>query len=180
MATRGIIISGLPCSGKSVLCERLHEEYKWPVRSIGQMWREKWKTEHPDGKISFEDYWRGTSDEDNQEVNRRMRLQMEENNLIVDSRYSAFYALDLPYLRVFLTADLDIRAVRGLERHKPKSLEQVKEILKTREKDEVKRGRVLFEEDYRNPSYYQLKLDSWRMSVSQELKEIKKAIASLG
>src|SRR3972149_9581302 len=190
METRGIIISGLPCSGKSVLCEKLNIEYGWPVHSIGQMWREKWKLEYPNGEIAFPDWWRKTSDQDNILVNEEMMSEMKRKSLIVDSRYTPFYCLDLPYLRVFLDADLETRARRVLDRHnqnlekgierEQRTLEQVREILKTRGEDEYQRGFVLFKEDYRNPAFYQLKIDSSNMSISQELESIKNVITLLG
>jgi len=45
-----IMISGLPGSGKSTLAQRLLEHYEWPVHSIGQLFRNKWKTLHPQRK----------------------------------------------------------------------------------------------------------------------------------
>ena len=44
MEYKGIAISGLPVSGKTTLAKEISEIYGWPVFSIGQLWREKWRS----------------------------------------------------------------------------------------------------------------------------------------
>ena len=82
MKYRGIVISGKPCAGKSTLCKMLSDEYNLRVHSLGQMWRDKWKAEHPKGEISFENYWRATSDEDNLQVNVDAKEIMKQERFL--------------------------------------------------------------------------------------------------
>ena len=104
MKYQSIVFSGLPGAGKSTLVAKLKEIYKWPVLSVGDLWRARWANLYPDKKISFEEYWRTTSSEDNRQVNVDFREQATKNHLIGDSRYTV-YLKDLPVFLVFLTAD---------------------------------------------------------------------------
>ncbi len=175
MKYRGIVISGKPCAGKSTLCKMLSDEYNLRVHSLGQMWRDKWRAKHPNGEISFEEYWKKTSDEENLKVNDDARDLMKQERLIVDSRYTAFYCKDLPYLRVFLDADLDIRVGRIAKRD---SLDinkaaKLKETLIGREVDELKMGMKLFNEDYRKIKHYHLFLNTSYLTPEQEFNCLK-------
>ena len=104
MKYQSIVFSGLPGAGKSTLVAKLQEIYGWPVLSIGDLWRQKWAKLYPNKEISFEEYWRTTSSEDNRQVNVDFREQATKNHLIGDSRYTV-YLKDLPVFLVFLTAD---------------------------------------------------------------------------
>lgn len=69
MKFTSIVISGLPRSGKTTLVERLANMYGWQSYSIGQSFRDAWKQAYPDGRVSFEEYWRSLSIEKQREVN---------------------------------------------------------------------------------------------------------------
>ncbi len=178
MKYRGVIMSGLPCSGKSVLCKKLSDEYGWKIFSFGQMWRDKWRIAYPDGHISFEEYWRNTSLEENKQVNVEGRELFRKENFTIDSRYSAFYCKDLPYLRVFLYAPLEIRASRCKEREdgrvadglapKARGVEELRVVLQAREEDELQTGIKIFGEDYRERKHYDVMLDTSGLTIAQE------------
>ena len=178
MKYKGIIVSGLPCSGKSVLCEKLAQEYGWNIFSFGKMWRDKWRLAYPNGNISFEDWWRNTTIEDNKQMNTVGKELFKRGDFIIDSRYSAFYCKDLPYLRVFLNADLDTRVKRCKEREdrnvtegvlaKGRSEEELRKIVQEREQDEYKMGQEIFSEDYRKLSHYNLMLNTGEFTIMQE------------
>lgn len=99
MNYNSIILSGTPVSGKSTLARRLSELYGWSVHSIGQLFREKWRELYPEGKVTFEEYWRNTTLEENLLMNQRMRNIVERGGIIGDTRYS-IYCTDLPALLV--------------------------------------------------------------------------------
>src|SRR3989338_3437620 len=107
MAFNSIIISGLALAGKSTLVKRLSEAYNWPVHYIGGIWLEKWKKLYPDEEISFEDYWRKTTLEDNLEMERLSREIVYRGRVICDGRYAVNHASNS--LLVFITADIDKR-----------------------------------------------------------------------
>ena len=175
MEFSSIIISGLPCSGKTTLIERLSKNLDdWKIKSIGKKWRDKWRETYPNGEVSFEEYWRNTGHEENFAVNVEARKEIAEGNIIYDSRYSALYCQDLAALRVFITAPLDVRTLRATQKpeYRVKTFEGVKTILIMREDDEFKRGLDLFGKDYRAKSHYDLVLDSNEDTIDQELSQI--------
>ncbi len=177
MKYQSIVFSGLPGAGKSTLVEKLKEIYGWPVLSVGDLWRARWAKLYPDKQISFEEYWRTTSSEDNKQVNIDFREQVSKNHLLGDSRYT-IYLKDLPVFLVFLTADLDIRAKRGagLAKYNGSSEEEIKDILYCREADEVAASKRLFEYDYRDAANYHLVLNTAMISQEEEIAIIKSLI----
>lgn len=170
-----IVLSGLPLCGNSTLAKRLSEIYGWKVHSIGDLWRAKHKGLYPNGEVSFEEYWAKTTKEDNIEINRKAREVLERGNIIGDMRFAAYYK-DLPILLVFIKADLDIRAKRGIDsgKYKGKSIERVNQILLEREELEVKLGKELFGIDYKDLSNYHLVLDSGVLSIEDQISQITK------
>jgi len=171
MKYNSIILSGVPVSGKSTLARKLSGIYNFPICSPGQLWRDDWKRLHTDGKVSFEEFWQGTTIEDNLKMDRRTRSVFEKGHVIGDVRYS-IHCKDLPALLVLVVADLDIRARRGLntDRYKGKSFEEVRQILVEREKDEVKVGQDMYgtDYDYRDPKHYHLTLNSGLLTTAEE------------
>src|SRR3989344_2199736 len=183
MEYRSVVFSGLPASGKSTLSDRLHELYGWPVYSIGGLWREKYAELYPNKKISFADYWKSTSREDNLNMNLVAKEIFKKGNVIGDSRY-AIYCKDSPeILLVLVVADLDVRADRVFNhiRYQGKSLKEVKHILKKREADEVAVGKELFGKsyDYRNPIHYHLTINSGVLTVEQEVSSVRNLLEGI-
>lgn len=182
MDYKSIILSGLPGSGKTTLAKQLSEIYSWPIHSIGQLWRDEWKRHHPDGEVSFADYWRGTTLEDNLNMNKKARKIFERGNVIGDTRYS-LYCKDLPALLVLVTADLDVRSERALNtgRYEGKTVKEVKNVLAEREKDELKVGQDLYgvDYDYRDPEHYHLTINSGMLSVDEEVQIIANFVEGL-
>lgn len=174
MKYQSIVFSGLPGAGKSTLVAKLKEIYKWPMLSVGDLWRARWANLCPDEEISFEEYWRTTSSEDNRQVNVDFREQATKNHLIGDCRYTV-YLKDLPVFLVFLTADLNIRAKRGvgLAKYNGNGEKEIKEILYRREADEVAASKRLFGYDYRDPANYHLVLNTAMLSQEEEIAVIK-------
>jgi cytidylate kinase len=179
MKYRGLVISGKPCAGKSVLCKMLNQEYKWEIFSIGGVFRARYKIAHPTEDITFEKYWdREVSDEENMQANIGTRKLMEIKDLVVDARYAAFGCKDLPYLKIFLKARLDVRVERAIKRGDSRSKEELKDILMDRECDEFFTGMKLFKEDYRDPKHYDLVLDNSNLTIEQEFNHIKEHLES--
>jgi cytidylate kinase len=174
---QGIVVSGLPGAGKSTLVKKLSDIYGWPVLGVGDLWREKWKKLYPKQEVTFEEYWRTSSTAENLQINVDFRNEVLKRNLIGDSRYS-IYLRDLPVLLVFLTADLDIRARRGvgLEKYNCRSEEEIKKILYQREIDEIAAAQRLYDYDYRDPAYYHITLNTGMLSQEEEIAIIKNLI----
>lgn len=179
MNYQSIVFSGLPGAGKSTLVEKLKKIYGWPALAVGDLWRAKWAKLYPDKSVSFEEYWRTTSSDDNKQVNIDFREAVLKNNLIGDSRYTV-YLRDLPVLLVFLNADLDTRARRGvgLEKYNGHSGEEIKKILYQREADEVAASKRLFDYDYRDSRNYHLTLNTGMLAQDEEIAIIRSVLPS--
>ncbi|MCL4389219.1 MAG: cytidylate kinase family protein [Candidatus Marsarchaeota archaeon] len=167
---KGIAISGLPVSGKSTLARMLADQFHLPVRSLGGLWRERWAKQYPNGEVSFEEYWRGTTVEDNLRINQEAKAEFESGNVIADSRFVSYLDINR-VVRIFVDADLEIRAQRASTRadYSGKPIEEIRRILRDREQDELKMGRTLFKVDYRDRKLYHLVLNSGRMTPEQEM-----------
>ena len=165
-----IILSGLPGSGKTTLAHKVSDYYKWPVYSLGGLWREAWKQKYPKGDVNFEDFWRATSLEENRAMNLKAVEIFKEGNIIADTRY-AIYANHLPAFFVFITAPLDIRSKRAIVSGKYKGTsKEIEDLLIKREDDELKMGKNLIDEsyDYGNPSFYHIVINSGLLSIEKE------------
>lgn len=179
MKYQSIVFSGLPGAGKSTLVKKLNEIYGWPIYSIGEIWRQRWAALYPGKEVPFEEYWRNTSVEDRVQINVDARQMFTASKIIGDSRYT-IYLRDLPIFLVFMSADLEARATRafGLDKYGGKSIEEIKKILLRREADEVGVGRQLFGYDYRDSYYYDLVINSGRLSLEEEVSVIRGVIQS--
>ena len=170
MKYQSIVFSGLPGAGKSTLVKKIADIYKLPVFAVGDLWRSKWGKLYPDQKVSFEEYWRTTSTQENLQVNIDYRENALKGNFIGDSRF-AIYLRDLPILLVFLSATIEARAQRGfgLEKYKGKSVDEIKKILCQREVDEASFSKRLYNYDYRDSAYYHISLNTGMLSQEQEI-----------
>jgi len=170
MRYQSIVISGSAGAGKTTLAKELSRIYGWPVYSVGDLWRAKWKQKYPDNELQFEEYWRTTSTQENLQTDADFREIIVKGKVIGDGRY-AINLRDLPALLIFLSADLETRAARvfGMEKYKNKSVDDIKQILRQREVDEVALGRRLYNYDYRDSSYYDLVVNTKALSVADEI-----------
>ncbi len=178
MVFTSIVISGLPGSGKSTLARRLSEIYGWPIHSMGELFREKWKTLHPDGKVPFETYWRRTGLEENRSVNEEFRRLVSQGSIIGEGRYF-IDCQGTPTLFLFVTAPVEIRAARADRKKYSGNPPQVIDLLRSKEQDEVRMGQTLFGYDYRDPIQYHLVLNSGMLSVDQEVGLVKKLMQNI-
>jgi cytidylate kinase len=180
MKYRGVIISGLPHSGKSTISKMTEKEYGWPILYLGQKVRDRHKLEVPDGSISLTAWWKNSSVEFNMQLNEEARRRMQAENLTVDSRYTAMYTQDMEdYCKIFVTASLDARIFRaGLS--DPKSGELLAKEILAREAEELSRGQLLFKGNYRNRKYYNRVLDTTNKTIEQELEAVREILGKPG
>jgi cytidylate kinase len=178
MKYRGVVLSGLPRSGKSTISKMTQsaltqEGYGWPLLYLGQKVRDQHKLEVPDGSISFEDWYKTSSVEFNRRINEEAKERMRKENLTVDSRLTALYAQDIEdYCRIFVYADLNARIFRsGLV--DPGDRDTLTATLLRREEEEKDKGVLLFDGDYRNRDLYHHTLDTTNLTVEQMLDRVR-------
>lgn len=170
---KSIVLSGLPLAGKSVLARALSEKYGMGVYSVGDIWKRKWKERHPDDKMAFEAFWQGTSEEENAAEDKKARETFERGGVVGDARYCAIFGGDVG-LRVFITAEIDIRLERAfsVERYKGMDPQEMRDTLRIREADESVLGLRLYSKDFREPGHYHIVLNSGMLSLEEEVAAI--------
>lgn len=180
-AYKSIVISGDPGSGKSTLTSALSKDLtlstgnNWSTISIGGLWRAKHRELYPDNKITFEEFWRRVSPEENIKMNKMANKRLEAGNVIGDFRYVV--NLDKSqFLLVFVTADILTRARRlEIKNHidyQSPTAGEIAEVLRRREEDELRVGKETYRIDYTNPSNYHVVLNSSILALEQETKTI--------
>lgn len=170
-AFKSVFIAGLPVTGKSTLADKLGEHYGFPVYSFGRIFRAEWAKLYPNKELSFESFWKSKTIEDNRQKNNEACELFIKGGMIGEGRYGKVYE-DTPTLLVFLYANREIRAKRGIKLQYPgRTLEEIMDILARREADELAMGRKLYGKsyDYRNPSGYHISLNSSLLSIPEEL-----------
>jgi len=173
MKYEAIVIVGPPMSGKSRLARELSDKYGWSYYSVGKIWRERWVQLYPNKQISFEEYWRNTSVEDNLKEDKKAKEIIKKRNVVVDVRYP-IYCENLPVLLVLVLPTLQTRiemALKFRDEYKNKLPEEVRKIIVDREMDEVRMSKKMYGDDYdyRDPKRYHITLNTGKLRVFQEI-----------
>jgi cytidylate kinase len=172
-AFKSVVLSGKPMSGKSTLNARLRKALRWRYLSVGGLWRQRWEKEHPRKEVDFDEWWGGTSLEDNRRMDRRVKKMVEVGGVVADLRYPQKYGKNV--FRIFVTADLDVRAARAkqhMEGYRNRTVNEIRKMLVKREEDELRVGKKLYGIDYRDPGYYHIVLNSGILTVDEELSAV--------
>ena len=182
MLYQGILLSGLPFSGKSTLKDLVIERTGWGYYGVGDTWKTKFRADNPGRPMSeFPAWWARTTDEENIKVNKWLRTMVEEKlkngeSMVVDTRYPPPLK-GLPLLRIFVSADMAIRVTRAVDKKLYPTREEAESTLKRREDDEYKMGMKWFGVDYRDPRLYDLIIDSGKMRPDEELAKVLAALS---
>ncbi len=155
-----ITISGPPGSGKTTVCKLVAGRLGLEVIISGSIFRQM-ATEH---EMSLADF--GRMCEADPAADRRLDERMVEiargqDDLILEGRLTAYMLTrnDIPAFRVFMDADIDVRAARVAEREGG-TKEQRKEEILQREECEVRRYIKYYDIDIRDRSIYDLIMDT--------------------
>lgn len=183
-------ISGDPCSGKTSLIERLAQELRWSIVSIGGLFRkrfERWESENSLYRqgVDFDEWWANTvTDAEIRKVNREAATRLAQGGVILDSRYIAENAKNIPSVaRVFLTAPLEVRGTRALDAGRYPGVplsgaNGVMDLLHKRGRNEYEKGQSLFDIDYRDARDYHLTLNTGLLTIEQEVSQVLALIRS--
>ncbi len=177
MRFNGILFSGLPGSGKTTTSRQLAEKLGWPVFYVGGLLRERWTEKYPTAELSFEEYLRSITPEEERATDTYAHDTLAKGGIIGDM-WHGIIGEGLPILRVFITAPLDIRAQRGMQTDKKeiagKTLEEIKVLLNERENRQLGLAKKLYgpEYDYRDPSGYHITLNSGLLSIEEKISTV--------
>jgi len=161
-----VAFSGLPGSGKTTLTRILSDRIGWSKVSAGDYLRERHRKEMPE--VSFEEFYRGIPLEDLDRLNEWFVERAKQGRVIADTRH--VHIIGANTLKIFVTASLGIRAARAdLKKYLGKTREEIPEILRQRELDEVRKAQERWPAyNYRDPRHYQAIIDTERMTPEEE------------
>jgi cytidylate kinase len=165
MTVRVITISGEVASGKSSVAAELQRMLPgWKRINTGQRFRDFCESKGMSIQQVSE-----IDAEIHQEFDATQKALIEhETRAIIEGRLAGWLGREVAdAYRVFCFADFDVRVRRYMDRDQA-SLDQAEEDIKERDaKDVVKFRNVYGIEDYRNPVFYSLMLDTTKMSARE-------------
>lgn len=154
-----ITISGTPGSGKSTIGQLLNKKLGISYIYSGEIFREKAKKY----KMSLEEFGRYCEKniEIDKELDERQLNILKNGNVILEGRLAGWIAKknNINALKVMITANIDIRVKRIIERENGEYNTRLNEMLK-REKSEEKRYKKYYNIDIKDTSIYDLIIDS--------------------
>jgi predicted cytidylate kinase len=154
-----ITISGNPGSGKSTVAELLEQKLGIKYIYSGMIFRELAEKYN----MTLEEF--GKYCEENSEIDKELddrQLEiLKEGNVILEGRLSGWLAHsnNISAFKVAIVTDLDIRAMRIVNREKGNVEKRKKEILE-RERSENTRYKKYYNVDLKDTSIYDIVIDS--------------------
>ena len=159
-----ITISGPPGSGKTTVCRLVADRLHLEVVVSGKIFRQMAQ----ESSMSLADF--GRLCEVDPETDKRLDARVVEiaqtkDNILVEGRLAAHMLTrhHIPAFRVFMDADLDVRAARVVEREGG-TIEQRKQEIVVREDCEAKRYLAYYGIDVRDRKVYDLIIDTTYLS----------------
>lgn len=169
-----VTISGPSGSGKSTVARLIAEELKIPVHSAGAFFRKKAKEK----KMDIKDFMEIAPKSLHEEADHSIDVASKKGNVVIEGRLSGFMA-SKANLRVYVTAPLEVRAKRIMDRHQL-SLKEAKERLE--ERDKVDRGNYikLYNIDVDDLYIYDLSINTEHFNAEETTKLIVTAVRLAG
>ena len=174
-----ITISGKAGSGKSTVAKEVAKKLGLKHYSVGDLMRQLAKEK----KMPLNELSRLAEKDKSidMELDKKTVELRAADNFVIDGRLTAYF---LPYadLKVFLDCDDKVRAERILkdkrEDEKSKSLKELLEKIRQREKSERKRYDKLYSIDCYDKRLYNLIIDTTKLGVKEVVDKIIKAAKS--
>ena len=168
-----ITISGKAGSGKSTVAKEVAKELGLKHYSVGDLMRKLAKEK----KMPLNELSRLAEKDKSidMELDKKTVELRAADNFVIDGRLTAYF---LPYadLKIFLDCDAGVRAERILkdkrDDEKSKSLKELLEKIRQREKSERKRYSRLYKIDYHDKTLYNLMINTTNLSIREVVDEI--------
>jgi cytidylate kinase len=166
-----ITISGVPGTGTTTIARLLSKKLDLQMVYIGELFRELAKKY----KMTLEEF--GEFAKNNPKIDEELDAQQIEygkhGNVILEGRLSGCMMIKntIPAYKILLTATLEERIKRIMGREN-KKYDLVRTEILTREKGEGERYKRLYGLDYKDPSNYDLVIDTTTLTPEEVITEI--------
>lgn len=162
-----ITVSGLIGCGKSTLSKSLCRHFSLSYFSTGDIFREMARSSGMTLE-EFSSYAESRPEIDRGIDQRSISFMRENDNIVADSRLSGWlsYRHDIPAIRIWLSADLDVRVKRVAGREGG-TLEEVRERIIERENSEIKRYMDFYSIDLLSMKPYHIVMNTNDLDAQQ-------------
>jgi len=168
-----IAVSGEAASGKTTIARKLAEIYGLRFISIGMLFR---KIAEERGISVIELHKIAEQDESIDRTIDNMAIEeAKKGNVVIEGHLTAWILKDIADVKIYLKADLNLRAKRLAERDGKSFEEALREI---QEREEINRRRYLkiYGIDIRDLSIFDIVLDRTYLNIDQTIEILKKFI----
>jgi cytidylate kinase len=158
-----ITIDGTSGAGKGTLAKYIAEKLGIPHYSAGDFFR----SIADDREISVEELSEKADKETDLEVDRRTLQKGLNESCVIDGRLPSWVLGDYSDMRIFMTADIEVRSERIAERENM-SKEEAKKRTKQRDKDNKRRYSDYYGIDTDDLEIYDLVMDNSDLTVERQ------------
>ncbi len=160
-----VTFSGVPCSGKSTIADKVSERLGWKRKSLGDLM----KRMAAERGMNMNDFYDQLGDDPELEKSMDMRQKRwgdNEDNFIIDGRISFYFMPKEKSYNIFFDLPLEIAAERSYKRGEEgkgerfRSVEKAKESIAYRIENERKHYRELYGINHLDKSNYDLVVDA--------------------
>lgn len=172
---KNIAISGAIGTGKSTLARNLAQKLGWPLLSSGTFFR-KWHEEHG---VPLSESEKIPAELDREiDFGYQKKMQNEEH-IIFESHLAGWLGKDLPMVfKILCTADDKVRMERAAKRDNLTIKEAIDEAKQRSKAHQEKFKRLYGIDDQFDPEYFDLIVDTTKMTPDQVLQEVLDKISS--
>lgn len=167
MKYKSIVISGLPAVGTTTTAKVLAEKLNLKYHSAGDFFR-KYALEH-----NIPLYAKAQiPDELDRQKDQELANLADKGGVVIEADYIGYFTRNMPHvLRVLLTCDEDERTRRAVSRVHTHT-ETAAEVKKRQEELYKKFHKIYSSEDYLNPKFFDLVIDTTSTPVEAVVKKI--------
>ncbi len=161
-----IAVSGQPASGKTTIAKKLAEMYGLRYVSNGMLFR---KLAEELGVSFIELHKRAEQDYTiDKMIDEKAIEEAKKGNVVIEGHLAGWILKDIADVRIYLKADLNLRAER-LAKRDGKSIEEALAEIKFREENNRNRYLKIYGIDIRDLSVFDIVLDTTYLTVDEVL-----------
>ena len=162
-----ITLSGPIGSGKSTVGILLSRKLQIEFISGGEIFRQNAR-KHNMTLAEFGKYAESNPEIDREQDHGLLQLLRTKENIVLESRLAGWIATKnaIDATRIYIDADIEVRIERVMKREGG-TREEVMQLVKEREASELKRYMKYYGIDYRIPEYYDIIIDTTKISAEE-------------